>query len=99
VNAVEILKSNEELIRQKYGVKRIGVFGSFARGEAREGSDVDVIVEFRENAENFDNYIELKYFLQEAFSRDVDLVTIDALRPQLRDDILRGVQTVLEKEK
>ncbi len=91
MNVVEVLKSNEGLIKKKYGVKRIGIFGSFARGNAKEGSDVDVIVEFREDAENFDNYIELKYFLEEAFGKDVDLVTIDALRPQLKDDILREV--------
>jgi predicted nucleotidyltransferase len=91
MNAIETLRSHEELIRQKFGVKRIGIFGSFVRGEAKEGSDVDVIVEFREDAENFDNYIELKYFLQEAFGRDVDLVTVDALRPQLKDDILQEV--------
>jgi predicted nucleotidyltransferase len=91
MNAIEILRSHEELIRQKFGVKRIGIFGSFVHGEAKEGSDVDVIVEFREDAENFDNYIELKYLLQEAFGRDVDLVTLDALRPQLKDYILREV--------
>lgn len=91
MKAIEILKSKEEVIRQKYGIKRIGIFGSCARGEAREVSDVDVIVEFREDSENFDNYIELKYFLQEVFGRDVDLVTVDALRPQLKDDILREV--------
>jgi predicted nucleotidyltransferase len=49
------------------------------------------MVEFKENAENFDNYIELKYFLQEAFGRDVDLVTLDVLKPQLKDYILREV--------
>jgi hypothetical protein len=91
MHVIEILKKNEESIRQKYGVRQIGIFGSFARGEAREGSDVDVIVEFREEAENFDNYIELKYFLQGVFDKDVDLVTADALRPQLKDDILREV--------
>jgi predicted nucleotidyltransferase len=91
MNAIEILRSHEELIRQKFGVKRIGIFGSFVRGEAKEGSDADVMVEFRENAENFDNYIELKYFLQEAFGRDVDLVTLDVLKPQLKDYILREV--------
>jgi predicted nucleotidyltransferase len=91
MNAIEILRSHEELIRQKFGVKRIGIFGSFVRGEAKEGSDADVMVEFKENAENFDNYIELKYFLQEAFGRDVDLVTLDVLKPQLKDYILREV--------
>jgi hypothetical protein len=91
MNVIGILKGKEEFIRRRYGVKRIGIFGSFARGEAIEGSDVDVIVEFGQDAENFDNYIELKYFLQEIFGRDVDLATADALRPQLKDDILKEV--------
>lgn len=91
MDAIEILKKHENSIKLKYGVSKIGIFGSFARGEGKETSDVDVLVEFREDAENFDNYIELKYFLQEIFSKDVDLVTIDALKPQLKDDIMREV--------
>ncbi len=91
MNVIEILKNNEELIRRRYGVSKIGVFGSFTRGQARQDSDVDVIVYFKEEAENFDNYIELKYFLEEAFGRDVDLVTVDALRPQLKNEILNDV--------
>ncbi|KJU84449.1 DNA polymerase beta domain-containing protein, partial [Candidatus Magnetobacterium bavaricum] len=59
MNAIEILKNNGELIRDRYGVKRIGIFGSFARGQGNDNSDVDVLVEFREDSENFDNYIEL----------------------------------------
>lgn len=91
MKAVEILKKNEDIIKQKYGIKKIGVFGSFARGEEKEGSDVDVLVEFEDNFENFDNYIELKYFLEDLFGRKVDLVTVEALRPQLKDDILKEV--------
>lgn len=91
MKAIEILKKNEDIIKQKYGIKKIGVFGSFARGEEKEGSDVDVLVEFVDNFENFDNYIELKYFLEDLFGRKVDLVTIEALRPQLKDDILKEV--------
>lgn len=91
MKAVEILKKNEDIIKQKYGVRKIGIFGSFARGEEKEGSDVDVLVEFEDNFENFDNYIELKYFLEDLFGRKVDLVTVEALRPQLKDDILKEV--------
>lgn len=65
MNAIEILKKNEDIIKQEYGIKKIGVFGSFARGEEKEGSDVDVLVEFEDNFEKFDNYIELKYFLED----------------------------------
>jgi len=91
MNAIEILKNNEELIKQKYGVKRIGIFGSFARNEEKEESDVDILVEFESDFETFDNYIELKYFLEDLFRRKVDLVTSEALRPQLKDEILKEV--------
>lgn len=47
MNAIEILKKNEDIIKQKYGIKKIGIFGSFVRGEESECSDVDVIVEFK----------------------------------------------------
>lgn len=91
MNAIEILKNNEELIKQKYGVKRIGIFGSFARNEEKEESDVDILVEFESDFETFDNYIELKYFLEDLFRRKVDLVTSEALRPQLKDEILKEI--------
>ena len=91
VNAIEILKSNEGLIKQRYGVKKIGIFGSFARSEAREGSDIDVLVEFESGCKTFDNFMDLKFYLEDVFSRKVDLVTTDALRPQLKENILREV--------
>ena len=87
----EILKKHDVAIKQKYGVKKIGVFGSFARGEGRKDSDIDVLVEFKDSFETFDNYMELKFFLEDLFGRKVDLVTIEALRPQLKEDILKQV--------
>lgn len=91
MNAIEILKNHESAFKGKYHVRRIGVFGSFARGEEKEGSDIDVLIELEQGYETFDNYIDLKYFLEDLFGRKVDLVTVDALRPQLKDDILREV--------
>jgi predicted nucleotidyltransferase len=91
MNVIEILKKHEDVIKEKYNVTKIGVFGSFARGEGKEGSDVDVLVEFREGYKTFDNYMELKFFLEDIFSRNVDLVTIKALKPQLKEDILQEV--------
>lgn len=91
MNAIEILKSNQGLIKQKYGVKKIGIFGSFARSEARKGSDIDVLVEFESGCKTFDNFMDLKFYLEDVFSRKVDLVTTDALRPQLKENILREV--------
>ena len=91
MNAIETLKKNEGAIREKYHVRKIGVFGSFARNEDKEESDVDILVEFESDFETFDNYIELKYFLEDLFRRKVDLVTSEALRPQLKDEILKEV--------
>lgn len=91
MNAIEILKKNEGTIREKYHVRKIGVFGSFARNDEKEESDVDILVEFESDFETFDNYIELKYFLEDLFRRKVDLVTSEALRPQLKDEILKEV--------
>lgn len=91
MNAIEILKKNEDTIKGKYHVRKIGVFGSFARGEEKEGSDIDVLVDFEEGAKTFDNFMELKFFLEDLFGRKVDLVTVSALRPQLKEDILRNV--------
>jgi len=91
MKAIAILKSREEEIKQRFGVKRIGVFGSFARSEEKESSDVDVLVEFIEGAKTFDHFMDLKFFLEDLFDRKVDLVTVDALRPQLKDSILKEV--------
>lgn len=91
MSAVEMLKKHEATIKKKHGVKKIGVFGSFARGREKAGSDVDVLVEFEEGYKTFDNYMELKFFLEDLFSRRVDLVTIKALKPQLKEDILQEV--------
>ena len=91
MRAIELLKGHENAIRERYHVRRIGVFGSFARGEGKEGSDIDVLIELEEEYETFDNYMDLKYFLEDMFGRKVDLVTVDTLRPQLKDAILREV--------
>ena len=91
MNAMALLKKNEHEIKKRFGVRKIGIFGSFARGEEREGSDIDVLVEFQDNYETFDNFMDLKYFLEDLFGRKIDLVTMDALRPQLKDDILQEV--------
>ncbi|MDO9287780.1 MAG: nucleotidyltransferase family protein [Thermodesulfovibrionales bacterium] len=91
MNAIEILKKHESTIKGKYHVQRIGVFGSFARGEEKEGSDIDVLIELEDKYETFDNFMDLKFFLEDLFKRKVDLVTVEALRPQLKDNILGEV--------
>lgn len=91
MDTISTLKEHEKFIRQKFGVKRIGIFGSFARGEEREDSDLDVLVVFEEGQKTFDKYMDLKFYLEDLFGREVDLVTEKALKPQLKDIIMKDV--------
>jgi predicted nucleotidyltransferase len=84
----EILRSleqNTETIRG-YGVRRLGLFGSWARGSGGESTDLDFVVEFE--AKSFDAYMDLKAFLEGLFGRRVDLVLAEAIKPRLRAAIL-----------
>lgn len=60
---------------RRLGARRMGVFGSFARGEEQVGSDVDVYVEFEDHARTFDNFFAIHVLLESLFGRPVDLVT------------------------
>jgi len=65
-----------------FGVKRIGLFVSFARGEQKESSDIDVLVEFEKPT--FRNFMDLSFYLEDLFGRKVDLVTFKGLHPRIR---------------
>ena len=87
---VEMLESREEELKKKYHVRKIGVFGSFARSEQTNASDVDILVEFSTPVDLFE-FIGLQQYLEKALGKKVDLVTVKALKPQLRDRILNEV--------
>jgi len=82
---LKILEENQNTIKS-YGVKRLGLFGSCARGECSEASDLDFVVEF--DKKSFDLYMDLKAFLEELFGCQVDLVLADTIKPRLRTIIL-----------
>ena len=84
-NIIDTLSKNKMKLCS-FGVKRIGLFGSFATGQANDKSDIDFVVEFEKTS--FDSYMDLKFFLEETFGRSVDLVTARALKPRLKEIIL-----------
>ncbi|MCX7017996.1 MAG: nucleotidyltransferase family protein [Candidatus Sumerlaeota bacterium] len=84
-NAGTILKriaDKRDELKERFTVKRIGIFGSFARGDEGPESDVDIIVELGEPT--FDNYMDLKFRLEEVLGRSVDLVIADTVKPRLK---------------
>ncbi len=75
-------------LRRRFGVTDLALFGSVARGEADEDSDLDLLVTF-DGTPDFDRYMGVKFYLEDLFGRTIDLVTPNALRPELRPGIER----------
>ncbi len=86
----KILEQHKEKLREEYGVKEIGVFGSFVRGEAKEQSDIDILVEF-ERPIGFFKFLELEDYLSDLIGVRVDLVSKKALKPYIGKYILKEV--------
>jgi len=88
---LEFLDKNAEQLK-KYGVKQIGLFGSFATGRNTNNSDIDILVEFKAGEKTFDNYMDLKFFLEDKLKRKVDLVIKKNIKPELKNEILSTVK-------
>ena len=82
-DALNFLEAHKQLIIERFGVKHLALFGSVVRDEAREDSDLDVLVEF-EGGENYRNYFDLLFYLEDHLHCKIDLVSRDAVRPQLK---------------
>jgi len=87
-----LLDRHQEYLHTR-GVKNLAVFGSLARGEASDSSDIDLLVEFARPVGLFE-FIRLKLFLENLTGKSVDLVTRDALRPGMRKEILKEIVQV-----
>ena len=85
--AIEGLKVRIISVLQKHDVVHAAIFGSFARGEEREDSDLDILVEFGEGKSLLD-LVALKLELEESLGRKIDVVTYSALHPEIREKVL-----------
>jgi len=77
---LSFLHQKKEFLSKKYGVTSIGLFGSYARDEANENSDIDIAVEMK-SEHKFMNFFALKYYLQEQFKKPVDIGIESAIKP------------------
>lgn len=98
-----MVKNKNEIIKliterkadiNKFGVKKVGLFGSFVRGEETLSSDVDLLVEFSRGEKNFRNYIGFAEFAEKILGRNVDVLTEESLSPHLVPYIKRGIEYV-----
>jgi len=91
---IEILSKNIQEIK-KFGVKRLGIFGSAVRDELKEGSDIDIVVEFEEGKATFENVGKLIEFLENLLKREVDILTpcgIESIRiEEIKENIKKEI--------
>jgi len=90
---LSLIQARQDHIKA-FGVKRLGLFGSFVREHQGKDSDVDVLVEFEPGHKTFDNFIHLAFFLEDLFKRRVELVTPEALSPYIGPHIMQEVEYV-----
>lgn len=90
---LSLIRGHQDQIRS-WGVRRLGLFGSFVRGQPSGDSDIDILVEFETGHKTFDNFVGVALFLEGLLGRRVELVTPEALSPYIGPHILGEVEYV-----
>lgn len=85
---ITVIRSLSDTIKKNYHAEVISIFGSYARSEEKDSSDIDILVRFDDKADLFD-FVGLSIFLEENLGRKVDVVPHDAVRPELKEIILK----------
>ena len=88
MRTIEEIKQKILPILEKYNIKKAGLFGSFVRGEMREDSDIDILVEIRDDISLLD-FVGIKLEIEEALGKKVDLVEYSTIKPLLRERIIK----------
>ena len=81
MDIIEILKKHKDIIQKKYTVKKIGIFGSYAKGTQKKSSDIDILVELE--TPTYNNFIDLAFYLEELYGKKIDLITMKGLSPYI----------------
>jgi uncharacterized protein len=86
------LRKNQDLLKN-FGINQVGLFGSYQREEANKNSDIDILIDFEEGQETFDNYMNFCFFLENLFkSKQVEVVSKKGLSPYIAPYILNEVE-------
>lgn len=87
---LDFLSKNKKLLNNEFHISRIGLFGSYARNEQTDNSDLDLIVDFEENTNNlYDIKIELKKFFKDNLNVDVDICREKYIKPRYKNKIIK----------
>ena len=89
----DILNTLQDMLMElnEFGVKRIGLFGSYARGEQSDKSDIDILINFHEGQKTYENLFHVHELLIDRFGNNVELVTVGGLSPYIGPHVLKEV--------
>ncbi|MBU1398833.1 MAG: nucleotidyltransferase family protein [Proteobacteria bacterium] len=90
---IKIIRNKKPEMKSRYGVQRLGLFGSYVRGRQRKKSDIDILVTFNRDIDLFD-FLDLREYLEDRLHVKVDLVMESALKPAIGKRILSEVEYV-----
>lgn len=85
---IQSILSNHKRELDALGVSKLSLFGSVARGNSTQNSDIDLLVKFKSGKKNFDNFMNLSFKLEDLLQAHIDLLTEDSLTENFRDSIL-----------
>jgi len=88
-----ILAKHKRELKERYGVKEIAIFGSFVRGEAKEGSDLDILVEF-DKVPDLLKFIEVEEYIESLLGIKVDLVRKSVIRKEIKDKVMKNIAVI-----
>jgi len=88
-----ILARHKKELKERYGVKEIAIFGSFVRGEAKEGSDLDILVEF-DKVPDLLKFIEVEEYIESLLGIKVDLVRKSVIRKEIKDKVMKNIAVI-----
>lgn len=92
---IKILKEHKDELKLKYGIREIGIFGSYVRGEEKYSSDIDILVDFDPDVRlSLLDFIELEIYLSDLLGIKVDLVDKQALKPKIGRQVLNELVVV-----
>jgi len=91
-----VLAGNQARIKS-LGIKRLGLFGSYAKGKQNIQSDIDLLVEFEEGKKTFDNFIRLSFLLEDLLGKKIELVTPESLSPYIKPKITKEVEYAIPR--
>ena len=88
---IRFLETHKDEMSKRFGVVSIGLFGSYARGEAREDSDIDIAVEIMSEKKSLGNFLGIRRYLEHQFGKTVDLGIESTLKPSAREMVAKDI--------